>query len=1031
MAIYKRDLVDINLETGNIHRSWLQHSIGYKDQKADHFGIRVFRDGTPVDLTGVSVQGVFLPPQGDPIAITSGNIVSGNVAEVVLPQACYNYDGQFTLAIKLVDSNNNVTGTVRIVDGMVDNTHASGTVAPTSAVPTYQEILSTYDAMIAATAAANGAIAATYSSSSTYAVGDYCIHDGGLYRCTTAINSGEAWTAAHWTAAKIGPDLATEAATRAAADSDLKSALSSVNNGEILYFTKNKYIDTNPSSGGIKPLNPGSANTYQCIAVECAEGDTFTVTADTTGSNSHSKAWAFVNSSGTSLKAETTGASIKNKLITAPANTVYLVVNARITSEAFVCKGAGVQKEIANIHSDITEEGRKREELQSNIEQVTGNPVYEFTPYTWFNTDNNTVDVTNQESTSYAYASVLVPCVEGDIFTITGHGTTSTHTLYAFVDSNGTIPSGGKSEGSAELTNAVVTAPADAVYLVVNASMNYEYLLAKGNTVLTRITKAESDIDGLEGNVYFPYTSFVNGNINSSGKNSSNTHPLRSGYIPIDEFVSVEVITSGYRYQLFAYDGAYGYLGYGDTTRTAKKTRDDVLAAYPGTKYIRIKLGSSDDTEYLNPANLADYGYTGLVRISQGTIERIEISGGGSSGDVDIMSMIESFKDEDGYYSESFVLTFDLSTVPKILTITAQYTGGTAPTVQIKNINPATDSANLPSPVYILGSTKEPTRKSWRIPMSSAVYTKGRIIFTIPSGTKVTIRDAQLKADQRNRNTEFGIRYHGHRGSIAPADTVEAFQLSAELGYNTMITIPKFTSDGVAICYHDDGNVSDLRMIDGSTIPDAATSPISSFSYDYITENFRIASTVWGILHVPTIEEYFRVCSLTGMKPIFSIHPASMFKGSTGTAHFNTLKSLARKWGVLKGIGIKSGDDDVMSCAKSVFGTDARYIWISGQSHDPYGIWSLCKSVGFVAQDATDLTGCEYDLTSEYFYTQTIEGADHYTATMAQIADLYAKGFKISVAETDAISGAEMVRLIGIGVTEFTVDSHISMGLDW
>ena len=59
MAIYKRDLVDINLETGNIHRSWLKHSIGYKDQKADHFGVRTYRDGTPVDLTGVSVQGVF------------------------------------------------------------------------------------------------------------------------------------------------------------------------------------------------------------------------------------------------------------------------------------------------------------------------------------------------------------------------------------------------------------------------------------------------------------------------------------------------------------------------------------------------------------------------------------------------------------------------------------------------------------------------------------------------------------------------------------------------------------------------------------------------------------------------------------------------------------------------------------------------------------------------------------------------------------------------------------------------------------
>lgn len=148
MAIYKENIVDIDLGKGQIHRAFLNHSIGMYDQQADRFGIRVFRDGEPVNLTGVSVQGVFMPPQGSPIAITSGNIVSENVAEVILPQACYNYEGAFTLAIKLVDSTNEVTGTVRIVDGMVDNTHASGTVAPTDAVPTYQEILAVYDEML-------------------------------------------------------------------------------------------------------------------------------------------------------------------------------------------------------------------------------------------------------------------------------------------------------------------------------------------------------------------------------------------------------------------------------------------------------------------------------------------------------------------------------------------------------------------------------------------------------------------------------------------------------------------------------------------------------------------------------------------------------------------------------------------------------------------------------------------------------------------------------------------------------------------
>ena len=150
MAIYKTNMVDIDLGKGQIHRAFLNHSIGTQDQQADRFGIRVFRDKEPVNLTGVTVQGVFMPPQGSPIAITGSTYTSidGNTAEVILPQACYNYEGNFTLAIKLVDATNAVTGTLRIVDGMVDNTHASGTVAPTGSVPTYQEVLSVYDSMV-------------------------------------------------------------------------------------------------------------------------------------------------------------------------------------------------------------------------------------------------------------------------------------------------------------------------------------------------------------------------------------------------------------------------------------------------------------------------------------------------------------------------------------------------------------------------------------------------------------------------------------------------------------------------------------------------------------------------------------------------------------------------------------------------------------------------------------------------------------------------------------------------------------------
>lgn len=49
--------------------------------------------------------------------------------------------------------------------------------------------------------------ASAYSSSKTYVVGDYVIHNDYLYRCTTAITTAEAWTSGHWTQVLLGNDV--------------------------------------------------------------------------------------------------------------------------------------------------------------------------------------------------------------------------------------------------------------------------------------------------------------------------------------------------------------------------------------------------------------------------------------------------------------------------------------------------------------------------------------------------------------------------------------------------------------------------------------------------------------------------------------------------------------------------------------------------------------------------------------------------------------------------------------------------------
>ena len=149
MAIYKEDIVDVELTTGTIHRSFINKAIGKGDMMENRFGVRLFRDGEPVNLNQSACQGFFMAPDGQNILITgSGNVgIEGNLAWVQLPQACYNVEGQFTLAIKVLDTS--VTGTMRIVDGVVENTGTSSPVTPVT-VPTYEEVLATYDLMLEA-----------------------------------------------------------------------------------------------------------------------------------------------------------------------------------------------------------------------------------------------------------------------------------------------------------------------------------------------------------------------------------------------------------------------------------------------------------------------------------------------------------------------------------------------------------------------------------------------------------------------------------------------------------------------------------------------------------------------------------------------------------------------------------------------------------------------------------------------------------------------------------------------------------------
>ena len=88
-------------------------------------------------------------------------------------------------------------------------------------------------------AGAAGVVASAYSASATYKVGDYVIHNSNLYRCTTAITTAEAFTAAHWTQIVLADDV-----------SDLKTDLDELDEYlEYTFYGKN-LIDYNDLTDG-------------------------------------------------------------------------------------------------------------------------------------------------------------------------------------------------------------------------------------------------------------------------------------------------------------------------------------------------------------------------------------------------------------------------------------------------------------------------------------------------------------------------------------------------------------------------------------------------------------------------------------------------------------------------------------------------------------------------------------------------------------------------------------------------------------
>lgn len=209
--------------------------------------------------------------------------------------------------------------------------------------------------------------APTYSSSNTYAVGDYVLYNDALYRCTTAVTTAEAWTAAHWTATKIGPDVAS-----------LKSDLSLLRDVTDLSddFVVGSYIYTNISIGDTVDITPVSNSGFKYQIIPCYKGDTFIVTIKGGG---NPRAWAFTDGE-YRLLSKASVITVTDVSLTASSDG-YLILNTTtdITSDVKLYRFATInlKNDVATLETDVAT-------LKTDVNNITGaithitNPHYLF-----------------------------------------------------------------------------------------------------------------------------------------------------------------------------------------------------------------------------------------------------------------------------------------------------------------------------------------------------------------------------------------------------------------------------------------------------------------------------------------------------------------------------------------------------------------------------------------------------------------------------------------------------------------------------
>lgn len=386
-----------------------------------------------------------------------------------------------------------------------------------------------------------------------------------------------------------------------------------------------------------------------------------------------------------------------------------------------------------------------------------------------------------------------------------------------------------------------------------------------------------------------------------------------------------------------------------------------------------------------------------------------------------VQDLIKAAGTESNTFTESFEFNVKSSILKDsnvIFTCSAKYETSDVnviPYIAIDDRSRGTSNVQKRSKGLIGGNGHYEIRQ-WRHPLLINSDTL-RVRIVIPNGVSLTINTfSATTSNEINRNA---FKVYGHSRGYWSYDFNArlSFELAAVSGYYGAIAVPKLTTDGVFVCYHDDDILSvnnNLQMKGGEPL----TTELGALRMNELTyaQTQMLESIDTNILGehdtIPTLAEFFEICNKTGLHPCLSVHPYL-----TAT-ELEQVKDLAKEYNVLNRLTYKSSMDSTRAGIDySVFGNEIEsYIY---DTHPD----QIVQRTGWL-----DAVG--YDLTK---ITVGLEMMGEIADIMAHYSDIEtfkSKGYKLGLA-IGFYEIADIQKFMKLGLYEWTADNFFNNGLNW